>query len=85
MVSLVLTILIALNLHWCLQLFVVTAIVAGGQCHPGDECGGGHSSVLLPAERRIPSFPQMDVVSSHLQLWAVTPAQTHQLALSVKN
>lgn len=35
----------------------------GGPCHPGDECGGGHTSFLLLAEMRIPSFPQTDVVS----------------------
>lgn len=35
----------------------------GRPYHPGDECGGGHSSFLPPAEMRITSFPQMDVVS----------------------
>lgn len=32
-------------------------------CQSGDECGGDHSSLLLPAEMRILSFPQTDVVS----------------------
>lgn len=46
----------------------------GGPCRPGDGCGGGHSSFLLPAEMTIPSFPQMDVVS---QPPAIVGCYTH--------